>query len=290
MKMRVTLKHILIPALMIVLWACGRNELSFKGTAEKVADGLNFPEGPVFAGNDLLFSNCYGMWIGRLTAEGRLDTFADLSGMDFKPNGLYWSDEEILWACEYNQGRILKFNASGEIVSILDNNGERFSRPNDITFYNGLIYFTDPKSYAQDVFDGRIYTLNPETEELRLFADRLAFPNGIAVSPDGRNVLVCESALNRIISLSIADPEKREVLVTLPGGDPDGIEFYDDKTLAAAHFGGGKIYIVNVHEKTLTDSLEFPGKRVTNCVFSPGRQYLYITEAETNSIYKIALK
>lgn len=273
----------------VLVGACTSQDLQFEGSVEKVTDGLDFPEGPVFAGYDLLFSNCYGMWIGRFSEEGRLDTFADLSGMDFKPNGLYWSEKNFLWACEYNMGRILKLNASGEVVSILDNHGERFSRPNDMTYYNGLIYFTDPKSYSGEILDGCIYTLDPETEEIRLLTGGLAFPNGIAVDSEGENLYVCESALNRISVLSLKNPEARHVLINLPGGDPDGIEFYDDNTLLAAHFGGGKVYSINVSEKAVTDSIELPGKRVTNCVISHDKQTLYISEATTNAIYKIKI-
>jgi len=221
MKTMIRKISLLVIAICMVS-ACGESKFIFTGSVEKVIDGLDFPEGPVYAGNDLLFSNCYGMWIGRLTEDGRLDTFSNLSGNELKPNGLYWSADEYLWACEYHKGRILKLNNKGELVKIFDNNGERFSRPNDITFYQGVIYFTDPKSYSKEIKDGRIYTLNPVTEEIRLFADGLAFPNGIAISPDGEKVLVCESAMNRIIVLSMQDPNEREVLINLPGGDPDG--------------------------------------------------------------------
>jgi gluconolactonase len=288
MKTMIRKISLLVIAICMVS-ACGESKFIFTGSVEKVIDGLDFPEGPVYAGNDLLFSNCYGMWIGRLTEDGRLDTFSNLSGNELKPNGLYWSADEYLWACEYHKGRILKLNNKGELVKIFDNNGERFSRPNDITFYQGVIYFTDPKSYSKEIKDGRIYTLNPVTEEIRLFADGLAFPNGIAISPDGEKVLVCESAMNRIIVLSMQDPNEREVLINLPGGDPDGIEFFDNQTLFVAHFGSGKLYAVDYHEKVVTDSLELPGKRVTNCVISPNGKYLFITEAESNSLYQTSL-
>ncbi len=254
------------------------------------ADGLSFPEGPVFAGKELLFSNCYGMWIGRLYENGRLDTFADLSSMNFKPNGLYWSDNHELWACEYNQGRIIRFNDRGEVIQVLDNNGQRFSRPNDITFHKGLIYFTDPKSYSKEVRDGKIYVLDPMTNEINLFADNLAFPNGLSVTPDGTRLIVCESAENRVVALSLQNPDIREIIVTLPGGDPDGIEFDSKGILYIAHFGGGKVYTADIEKKTLLDSLELPGIRVTNLVFNHDESELFITEAEQNKIFSIRLK
>lgn len=275
--------------LVILFFSCGGTDTQFIPPLMVETEGLSFPEGPVFAGDELLFSNCYGMWIGRLYENGRLDTFADLSALDLKPNGLYWSDKHELWVCEYNQGRILKLNNRGEILKILDNNGQRFSRPNDITFYQGLIYFTDPKSYSKDVRDGKIYILDPVKEEIRLFAANLAFPNGLAVSPDGKKLIVCESADNRVVSLSMDNPEIREVIVTLPGADPDGIEFNSQGILFIAHFGGGKVYTADIEKKTLLDSLDLPGKRVTNLVFNHDESKLYITEAELNKIYSIRL-
>ncbi|HBY18296.1 MAG TPA: hypothetical protein DEH00_03900 [Candidatus Marinimicrobia bacterium] len=275
--------------LLLLISACAKQDFQFSEDVLKVAEGLNFPEGPVFVGNDLLFSNCYGMWIGRWSEDGRLDTFADLSDKDFKPNGLFWTPPEYVWVCEFNQGHILKLDGSGTILRILDHDGKRFSRPNDMTFHNGLIYFTDPKSYSKTVWDGCIYMLNPETEEIHLLTGGLAFPNGIAIGPGGKKLYVCESALNRITVLPLENPEEREVLIKLPGGDPDGIEFYDEKTLLVAHFGGGKMYSIDIETKTVTDSLELPGKRVTNCVVSPDKKYLYITETETNALYRLPL-
>jgi len=276
--------------LVILFFSCCRPVVQFIPPLTLEAEGLDFPEGPVFAGNELLFSNCYGMWIGRLYEDGRLDTFADLSALEFKPNGLYWTENNELWACEYNQGRILKLNGRGEVLKVLDNQGEKFSRPNDMTFHKGLIYFTDPKSYSKETADGKIYLFDPDLEKIQLFADNLAFPNGISVSPDGKKVIVCESARNRVISLSMSDPEEREVIVRLPGGDPDGIEFNSKGILFIAHFGGGKVYTADIKNKTLLDSLEIPGKRVTNLVFNHDESKLYITEAEHNKIYSIRLK
>lgn len=276
--------------LFILLSSCRSPDVQFIPPLILEAEGLSFPEGPVFAGDKLLFSNCYGMWIGRLYENGRLDTFANLSAMDFKPNGLYWSENDELWACEYNKGRILKLNNRGEVIKIFDNHGERFSRPNDMTFHKGLIYFTDPKSYSKDVLDGKIYILDPAKEEIKLFADNLAFPNGLSVSPDGQELIVCESAKNRVISLSMTDPDDREIIVNLPGGDPDGIEFNSKGILFVAHFGGGKVYTADIEKKALLDSLELPGKRVTNIVFNHDESKLFITEAEQNKIYSIGLK
>jgi sugar lactone lactonase YvrE len=288
-KMMIIHKIYLLFFLPLLITACSKQDFQFSEDVVKVAEGLNFPEGPVFAGDDLLFSNCYGMWIGRWSKDGRLDTFADLSDKNFKPNGLCWTPPGYLWVCEFNQGRILKLDASGTILKVLDYNGERFSRPNDMTLHNGLIYFTDPKSYSKTVWDGRIYFLNPETEEIQLLTGGLAFPNGIAVGPGGKKLYVCESALNRITVLPLDNPEEREVLIELPDGDPDGIEFYDENTLLVAHFGGGKIYCIDIETKTVTDSLKLPGKQVTNCVISPDKKYLYITEAVTNALYRLTL-
>ncbi|MDD5581920.1 MAG: SMP-30/gluconolactonase/LRE family protein [Candidatus Marinimicrobia bacterium] len=290
MTTRITICNGFFSLLILFLFsACQQNEKIFEGDPEFVVGNLAFPEGPVFMGNDLYFSNSYGGWIGRFTEKGTLDTFVDLSPYNFKPNGLYASKNQELWVCEYQQGLILTVNNQGEVTAILDYQGTQFSRPNDITYHKGLIYFTDPKTYATNVRDGCIYILDPETKKIRLFATDLAFPNGIAGDPKGEKIYVCESALNRISTLSIKNPEERSVFINLPGGDPDGIEFLDDQTLFVAHFGGGKIYAINVSQKTLIDSVEFPGKRVSNCAVSPDKKYLYVTETETHAIYRVPL-
>lgn len=260
----------------------------------KVADGLNFPEGPAFDGKSSIYiSNCYGGWITKYS-YGKIDTFSkkndDLYSIE-KTNGLSFSND-ALYACEYGKGKILKIHSNGIIEEyVSDYNGKRFNRPNDMIFdKTGNLIFTDPNNYDKNILDGRIFLVDPKSKEVFLIADSLAFPNGINISPVDGRLYVCESAFNRILSYDITKQNKltnKKIFAVIPGGDPDGIEFDIEGNLYVAHFGGKAVYVFSPEGKLIT-KVETPGSKPTNIEFGDSDyKTLYLTEVETNSMYKI---
>lgn len=257
---------------------------------------LDFPEGPAFdSDGNLYVSNCYGSWIAKFDGN-KVDTFllkSDAYPSIDKTNGLVIVDEHI-FACDYGTGAILKISITGRIDIISDGfNGEKFNRPNDIIFDGEEhIFFTDPKGYGKDVLDGRIFSLNIKTNELKMIADNLAFPNGINISPLDKKLYVCESAKECIVRFEMNEEKQlfnKEHFITLPGGDPDGIEFDNDGNLYVSHFGGKAVFIISPIGEIIK-KLGTPGKKPTNLEFKDKqRKLLYLTEVETNSVYSIDL-
>lgn len=263
---------------------------------ELVFSGLDFPEGPAMDSRGNLFlSNCYGSWIARYDGT-TVDTFliksAQYPSID-KTNGLEIIDDYI-YACDYGLGAILKISMQGEIEIFSDGyDGEKFNRPNDIIHDGkGNMIFTDPKSYGSELLDGRIFSINTKTNEAKLIADSLAFPNGINISPLDSKVYVCESAKERIIRYDMdvhGNLINKELFIELPGGDPDGIEFDQEGNLYAAHFGGKAVYIISPVGKIIR-KIETPGRKPTNLEFADNEhEILYLTEVETNSVYRFKL-
>ena len=261
----------------------------------KVADGLNFPEGPAYDGKSSIYlSNCYGGWITRYS-EGVKDTFiskVDDSLLIEKTNGLAFGSNGSLFVCEYGKGKILRVNPDRKIEVYADGyKGEKFNRPNDLTFdKNGNLFFTDPKSYDKNILDGRIFFVDANTKETKLLQDSLAFPNGINISPIDGRLYVCESAKQIIVRFDITLENKlinKENFVEIPGGDPDGIEFDVEGNLYVAHFGGKAVYIFSPKGKLL-QKINTPGSKPTNLEFGDeDYKTLYLTEVETNTLYKI---
>lgn len=262
---------------------------------ERVATGLNFPEGPAWDGQSALYvSNCYGGWIARL-AQGQVDTFLYASEHPFtfkKTNGLTVFKDGNIYACDFGIGAILKISPAGnsEIYSS-GFNEQAFNRPNDLTFDSmGNLYFTDPLSYSQDDLDGRIFRISANGRKVALVAAGLAFPNGLGFSPDGQYLYVCESALQRIIFFKAQSDGAllfKDVFVKLPGGDPDGIVFDQAGNLYVAHFGGGSVYVV-APDGSIKQKLVAPGKKPTNVELGgPDLTILFLTEVETNALYQM---
>lgn len=286
--------HFIISALLIISAGStisGQQSRSF----ELVAKGLNFPEGPAFDGsNHIYVSNCHGGWITRLSLAGKADTFqtSDRSDVRFgQTNGLAFYKDGSLYACDYGKGAILTFNTKKGRSSIVLNgyNGHPFNRPNDLAFdWDGNLYFTDPKSYGKNIPDGVVYKYDVKNKSLNVIIDSLCFPNGIAFSPDRKYLYVCESAKERILRFDISKQYSAfEVFAVLPGGDPDGIAFDKDGNLYAAHFGGGAVYVFDSNGKVI-EKIPAPGKKPSNLEFAgSGLKTLYLTETETNAVYKL---
>jgi gluconolactonase len=209
-----------------------------------------------------------------------------------KTNGLAFDKDGYLYVCEYGKGKILKVSKDAHIEVYADGyKGEKFNRPNDLTFDdNGNLFFTDPKSYDNNILDGRVFFVNAKTQEIVLLEDSLAFPNGINISPIDRKLYVCESAKQKIVRYTITHENKlieKEDFVEIPGGDPDGIEFDVNGNLYVSHFGGKAVYIFSLEGK-LIQKIETPGAKPTNLEFGDADyKTLYLTEVETNSLYKI---
>ena len=263
----------------------------------KIADGLNFPEGPAWDGmGNLYVSSCYGGYIAQISADGTKKFIDSTSNPNLKQtNGLAVYKDGSIFACDYGLGAILKTTPEGKSEIFIDGyDGKRFDRPNDLAFDDkGNLYFTDPKSYGKDKLDGRIFKVVIKSKVVKLLADSLAFPNGIAFSPDGDKIFICESAQNRILTFNVdkdGSLSNRNVFAELPGGDPDGLAFDIDGNLYAAHFGGGAIYVLSSDGK-IKEKIIAPGKKPSNVEFGgDDLRTLFITEDETNSVYSTKVK
>ncbi len=290
--------HFVIPTFILVF------TLNVESTAqnkqryhmfEKVVDSLNFPEGPAWDGEGNLYvSSCYGGYIIKISHDGisKFDT-ASVNPFTLKQtNGLTVGKDGFIYACDFGIGAILKISKEGktEIYS-KGYNGKKFNRPNDLAFDpDGNLYITDPKSYDKNNADGVVYRIDSKSRETIPAADSIAFPNGIAFAPDGKSVFVCESARHRVLKFKLSKNGKlidRSAFINLPGGDPDGIAFDSLGNLYIAHFGGGNIYVVSPGGMII-DTIKTPGKKVSNLEFAgEDLKTLYITEDETNAVYKM---
>ncbi len=283
--------------LLLLLWIIMSTTANSQITDEifeKVVGGLNFPEGPAWDGNGSLYvSSCYGGYITKITKDSTF-TFLEASNDPFtlkQTNGLTFDRNGNLYACDYGIGAILKISIDGKTELYASGyNGEKFNRPNDLAFdNNGNLYITDPKSYDKNKPDGIVYRIDNKTKYVTIAADSIAYSNGIAFSADGKYAFVCESANHRILKFEINNNgsfSKRQVFATLPDGDPDGIAIDIEGNLYVANFGSGRIYILNP-DGSVKNFLKTPGKKPSNVEFADkDLRTLYITEDETNAVYK----
>ena len=181
---------------------------------EVVASGFGHIEGPVWVRDSLmlLFSDSENRTIYRWSPTKGLSAFLKQTGYTGRlpyskesgTNGLAVNAQGDLLICEHGDRRIarLPMVPKGGKRTLVDNfEGKRFNSPNDVLVAkSGGIYFSDPPyglpkkekdSTRETPFSG-VYFLNP-AGQLSLVVRDMAWPNGLALSPDQKTLYITES-------------------------------------------------------------------------------------------------
>ncbi len=174
-----------------------------KTQIEKLADGFQFTEGPVWHPDGfLLFSDPNANVIYRYDPVSRnvsiYFTKSGYSGIDIgkyhQPgsNGLAIDGEGRLIVCQHGNRQVIRHERKGP-VTVLANRyeGKRLNSPNDVVLKSdGAIYFTDPpyglpanyEDPAKELPHQGVYRF--KDGKLSLLSTDLGGPNGLAFSPD----------------------------------------------------------------------------------------------------------
>ena len=163
---------------------------------ERIAAGLGFTEGPVWAaGGYLLFSDIPRNQIRKWSRADGLGVFREPSS---NSNGLTFDAQHRLLACEHGNRRVSRTEADGSIVTLAERyDGKRLNSPNDLCVHSsGAIFFTDPpygiKPKEQELRFQGVYRLDPDGK-LTLLVEDFDRPNGIALSPDEKTLYIDDS-------------------------------------------------------------------------------------------------
>lgn len=197
------------------------------------------PEGALYVSTGSQILRCAGVDFEKRSV------FATLSG---PVSGLAWTPDGRLLACVSRQG-LVALSPTGEAVGALDRaGGERIACPLSIaTGPDGAIYLTDgsranpPELWLTDLMQnrppsGRLIACNPALGGAMVRADKLAWPLGVAVSPDGEDVWVAESWTHRLTSYSRSRDSQR-VMVRNYAGYPARLAHSADGGVWMALFG-----------------------------------------------------
>ncbi|HWT53111.1 MAG TPA: SMP-30/gluconolactonase/LRE family protein [Caulobacter sp.] len=277
---------------------------------EQLADRITWAEGPTWVrkGGYLLFSDVPGNVMHRWSAKDGKTDFLKPSGYDGPPtkifreagtNGAIIGLSGDLLACDCGNRGVARIDLATKKKTILASRykGKAFNSPNDLVEVRdgplkGSLYFTDPPyglegldaSPAKELPFNGVYLLRPNGE-VALVDDKLSFPNGIGLSPDGKRLYV-----------SISDPKRLVIMAYDLGADglPTASKvFFDASDLAAAggvgHTDGMKIdargrlfatgpggVLILTPEAKLLGVIETGGP-VANCAFGEDGKTLFLT-------------
>jgi gluconolactonase len=261
---------------------------------EKVADGFQFTEGPVWnPAGFLLFSDIPANQIVKSVPGAAPTAFRTPSG---NSNGLTYDRAGRLLACEHSNRRVTRQEADGSLTVLASSyDGKKLNSPNDIVVRSdGTIYFTDPpygirEEQKELPFQG-VYKISPDGK-LTLLAQDFDRPNGIALSPDEKTLYVDDSARLHIRAFDVAPDgsiSHGRILAELKSarqGVPDGMKVDRKGNLYVA--GPGGVWVFDKRGKHLGTILmaELPA----NCGWGDADyRTLYLT-ARTG-LYRIRLK
>lgn len=201
---------------------------------EIVAEGLQFPEGPVaMPDGSVIVTEVKTGLIARVDPDGIRTTVADVGG---GPNGLAIGADGAMYVCNnggfewtevdamslpmgsrglsepahYTTGSLQRVDlASGEVTTLYTEcDGNKLNGPNDIVVdKDGGLWFTDfGKTRARTVDRGFLYWARPDGSEIREAAVGAFGYNGIGLSPDGGRLYTVETATARLYAFDIKGP------------------------------------------------------------------------------------
>lgn len=239
-------------------------------------------EGPRVRQGALYCASTLAGAVLRFDAHGQQSLVCKLRGvpcgLGFLPDGDLLVLEMMgrkLWRC--SQGALsLYADLSGQAAGTIDDmivDAEGNAYVGDL----GFDLFATPKP-AQPC--GRLLRVAPGGT-VRLAAEGLHFPNGIAVSADGSCLSVAESGGDSIAWFDVARGGEL-ALRARTGGlvEPDGVCLARDGKLWVAQFGGDSFVCLD-EAGTRYAELPTPGFRAVACWLSEDEQTLFALSAQT---------
>ena len=201
---------------------------------EVLVDDLDHPEGVAWdPASGVLWAGGEAGQLYRVDLEGR--TWSEEARMPGFVLGLAVDGRSRLAVC------------CGEALCVYDGAvstlRDGFTQPNYAAFApDGTLYFSDSGHWARD--NGRVYRLAADGT-LDVFSEGLAhFPNGCAVTPDGRFLWMVESYLPTLSRFDLATGELEEV-ARLPGTVPDGVALTAEGGIVVACYRPDRIVHVD---------------------------------------------
>ena len=277
-------------------------------TIEILAEGYEWSEGPVWIEKQkmLLFSDVPRNTIFKWTEEKGAEIYLTPSGYTGSTpspskepgsNGLTLDNDGNLVLCQHGDRRIARMDApldepKPDFVSLADHfDGKKFNSPNDIAFRsNGDFFFTDPpyglptqneSDPTKEIKFQGVYKGSADGK-VTLLVDSITRPNGIALTPDEKTLIVANSDPAKAIWYAFDLTEKDSVINARifynatgekENGSPDGFKI--DKKGNVFASGPGGVWIFNKDGKVM-GKIKIPAN-TANCALADDDKTLYLT-------------
>ena len=261
-------------------------------TVTVVNAASHYPEGPLWRGGKLFYveysTSRILVWNGRANHVLWQHKGCGASGLAPLPA------RRLLVTC-YDSNQLAIVDARGRTVRLIgsDSWGHGFLGPNDLTRdHKGGVYVSASGVYdVKAPIQGMILHLAADGSLWPVARD-IHYSNGLAVTPDGRRLLVSEMLAGRVLSFAVRQDGSlgarrvfarlQDLVAPTPGADayngPDGLKVAPDGRVFIAQNGSGRVLIVD-RKARLLRVVDVPATYVTNVGFGPTPETLYVTAA-----------
>lgn len=245
----------------------------------ELANGFCFGEGPRWFEGLLWFSDMLGAAVHTVNLAGAM-TALPLPG--HAPSGLGFRPDGSLLIVSTERRQVLRYDGdSVELVADLSEVAP--AALGDMVLDDQGRAYVGSQARLEENSGGVIVRIDPD-DSFHVVADRLDFPNGMAITPDGSRLIVAESTGRRLSSFAIAADgalSDRRVFAEGLDGPPDGIAIDVEGGVWTA------LTLANRFERitdggTVTDSVDAGGRTAIACALGgpEGRTLFLVTTTD----------
>jgi gluconolactonase len=278
-----------------------------------LAEGLKFPEAPVpMLDGSLLFVQIESKQVSRLLPDGSVILVKQMEG---GPNGLAIGPDKALYIAndggrfsfaqrgEYNfpgaapadhvGGSIQRLDLkTGALTTLYEScDGKRLVAPDDLVFdHQGGMWISD---IGKIKADAGIYYALPDGKSIKCVKDGMSAPNGIGLSPDGRQLHVSET--RQLWTYDISAPGTLAPNTSYTQADhaklrersiADSLKVQADGKVCVCTLLAGGISIIDAAGNT--EFIEFADPMTTNLAFGGlGLRDVWVTLSGTSRIGRV---